>query len=380
MLKNRIRFDRNELAGAFGDLGTDLPLIIGIIAASGIDGASVLILFGLLQIFSGLWYQMPMPVQPLKAFAAIVISQKLPGNIIYGGGLAIGVLMLLLTLSGLITWLARVIPKPVIRGIQLGLGLQLAALALREYVPGDGATGYILAAMAFAITVALLGNRTYPPALLVIGLGMGYALLLKLNWLTISDSVGFSLPQLHVPSYPDILTGLVVLALPQIPLSLGNSILATRQIIHDHYPERAVDVKQISFTYSLMNLVAPFFSGIPVCHGSGGMAGHYAFGARTGGSVVVYGLVFLTMGFFFSGGFAQMVQIFPLPMLGVLLLFEGLALAALARDLMHVRRDWSIALLTGIVAGTMPYGYLIGLLLGTGLYYLAGRNLIGFGK
>ncbi|CAN5869269.1 putative sulfate/molybdate transporter [soil metagenome] len=375
-----IRFDRNELAGAFGDLGTDLPLIIGMIAASGIDGASVLLLFGALQIFSGLWYRMPMPVQPLKAFAAIVIAQRLPGGVIYGGGLAIGVLMLLLSVTGLITWLARIIPKPVIRGIQLGLGLQLATLALREYVPGDGVSGYVLAILAFGITVALLGNRTYPPALIVIALGVLYGLFLKLDWATLPTTIGFTLPQLHVPTYPDILTGLVLLALPQIPLSLGNSVLATRQIIRDHYPEREVGVRQISFTYSLMNLIAPFFSGIPVCHGSGGMAGHYAFCARTGGSVVIYGLVFLVLGLFFSGGFAQIVQIFPLPMLGVLLLFEGLALASLSRDLVHERRDWAVALLTGIVAGSMPYGFLIGLVLGTTLYYLAGRNLIGFGK
>lgn len=380
MLKGNIRFDRNELAGTFGDLGTDLPLIIGVIAASGIDSASVLVMFGLLQIFSGLWYGMPMPVQPLKAFAAIVISQKLGGNIIYGGGLAIGILMLLLTVSGLVTWLARVIPKPVVRGIQLGLGLQLASLALREYVPGDGLPGYLLAALAFGITVFLIGNRTYPAALLVIALGVAYAFFFKVDFSSISDSIGFATPKLHVPSYPDILTGLLVLALPQIPLSLGNSILATRQVIYDHFPDRKVEVKQISFTYSLMNLVAPFFSGIPVCHGSGGMAGHYAFGARTGGSVIIYGSIFLALGFFFSGGFEQMVQLFPLPVLGVLLLFEGLALAALAKDMALQKRDWSIALITGIVAGTMPYGYLIGLVLGSGLYYLAGKNLVGFGK
>src|SRR3712207_2459251 len=147
VLRQRIRFDRNELAGAFGDLGTDLPLIIGVIAASDLDSASVLTIFGLLQLFSGLWYGMPMPVQPLKAFAAIVIAQKVPAATIYGGGLAIGIIMLVLSLTGLINWLARVVPKPVIRGIQLGLGFQLATLALKEYVQADALGGYILAAV-----------------------------------------------------------------------------------------------------------------------------------------------------------------------------------------------------------------------------------------
>ncbi|HEX8658409.1 MAG TPA: putative sulfate/molybdate transporter, partial [Hymenobacter sp.] len=97
-----IRFDRNEVAGAFGDLGTDLPLLIGVIAASGVNSAGVLILFGLMQVFSGLWYRMPMPVQPLKAFAALVIAQKIPGRVIFGGGLAIGASMFFLSITGLI--------------------------------------------------------------------------------------------------------------------------------------------------------------------------------------------------------------------------------------------------------------------------------------
>lgn len=68
-----IRFDRNELSGAFGDIGTDLPLIIGMIIAAGLDSASVLIMFGVMQLLTGFVYRIPMPVQPLKAMAAIVI-------------------------------------------------------------------------------------------------------------------------------------------------------------------------------------------------------------------------------------------------------------------------------------------------------------------
>ncbi|MDR7521736.1 MAG: putative sulfate/molybdate transporter [Armatimonadota bacterium] len=127
-----LRFDRNEWAGAFGDIGTDLPLIVGMILAARLDSASVLCMFGAMQIVTGVWYRMPMPVQPLKAMAAIVITQKLTGNILYGGGFAVGLLMLVLTATRLIEWLARVTPLVVIRGIQFGLGLQLATLALRE--------------------------------------------------------------------------------------------------------------------------------------------------------------------------------------------------------------------------------------------------------
>ncbi|SHI38388.1 Molybdate transporter of MFS superfamily protein [Hymenobacter daecheongensis DSM 21074] len=376
----RIRFDRNELAGAFGDLGTDLPLLIGIIAASGLDSAGVLVVFGLMQVFSGVWYGMPMPVQPLKAFAALVIAQKIPGRVIFGGGLAIGLSMLVLAATGLIDALARLIPKPVIRGIQFGLALQLATLALKEYVPADGLPGFALAAAAFLITVVLLGNRRWPAALVVIALGVAYALLFKLDLATAQKAVGLHLPGFHIPQRADILTGAVLLALPQIPLSLGNSILATKQVLADHFPERNITVRQISLTYACMNLVAPFFGGFPVCHGSGGLVGHYAFGARTGGSVVLYGMLFLVLGLFFSQGFAEVVQIFPLPILGVLLLFEALTLAALLRDITSSRADLTVALLVGLLCAGLPYGYLVGLVVGTAVYYAMRRGWVGLGK
>ncbi|RPD49460.1 transporter [Hymenobacter sediminis] len=376
----RIRFDRNELAGAFGDLGTDLPLLIGVIAASGMDSAGVLIMFGLMQLFSGLWYGMPMPVQPLKAFAALVIAQKIPGRVIFGGGLAIGISMMVLSVTGLIDALARLVPKTVIRGIQFGLALQLATLALKEYVPADGLPGYALAAAGFLVTVVLLGNRRWPAALIVLTLGVTYGLIFKLDLATAQRALGLHLPSWHVPARADILLGAVLLALPQIPLSLGNSVLATKQVVDDYFPERPLTVRKISFTYALMNLVNPFLGGFPVCHGSGGMVGHYTFGGRTGGSVVLYGLLFLVLGLFFSQGFQQIVHIFPLPVLGVLLLFEALTLATLLRDISGSRSDLLLALLVGLLCSGLPYGYLVGLVVGTALYYAMQRGWVGLGK
>ncbi|MGO9608316.1 MAG: putative sulfate/molybdate transporter [Verrucomicrobiia bacterium] len=370
MSRNWIRFDRNELAGAFGDIGTDLPLIVGMILAAGLDSAGVLIMFGAMQIFTGLRYGIPMPVQPLKAMAALVIAQKLSGGVLFGGGLVVGVIMLVLTVTGLIEWLARVVPKTVVRGIQFGLGLQLALLALKDYVQADGAAGYALATVGFVIIIALMGNRRFPAALFVIALGIIYAFVFKIDLRTVSQGAGFRLPHLHSLTQQDLLAGLVVLAIPQIPLSLGNSILATRQVAEDFFPERPLTIRAISFTYSLMNLVNPWFGGVPTCHGSGGLAGHYTFGARTGGSVVIYGCLYLTLGLFFSGCFAQLIQIFPKPILGVLLAFEGLAMLLLVRDIAGSKTDLLIAMLVGLMAVGLPNGYAIGLIAGTALVYL----------
>ena len=376
----RLRFDRHEWSGAVGDLGTDLPLLVGMILAARLDAASVLAVFGLMQIFTGLWYRMPMPVQPLKAMAALVIAQKLPAATLYGGGLAIGIVMLALTLSGAISWVARVIPKPVIRGIQFGLGLQLASISLKEYVRSDGTAGWVLAAAGFLLTLWLMRLRRFPAAIALVGLGLAYALSTKLGAADFAHAAGFRLPQFHPAGWQDIRTGFLVLALPQLPLSLANSVLATRQVAADLFPERPLSVRQIGLTYSLMNLVNPFFGGVPTCHGSGGMAGHYAFGGRTGGSVIIYGSFYLALGLFLSNGFEKVIQIFPLPVLGILLLFESLAMLLLARDTAADKRDFAIAALTGLAAFFLPYGYVIGMVAGTLLHAAARREWIAFGR
>jgi len=374
----RARFDRNEFSGAFGDIGTDFPLIVGMILAAKLDVASVLIMYGLMQLFTGLLYGMPMPAQPLKAMAIIVIAQKLNGNILYAAGLAIGVVMLLLTVTGLIDWIARAVPKTVVRGIQFGLGMQLAYLALKDYVPADGRWGYALAGAAFLLTILLLGNRRFPPALFVIALGIIYAVIFKFGGASLpGHGFGIRLPQFHIPVWADIVTGFLLLTLPQIPLSLGNSILATRQVSEDLFPERHVTIKKISMTYSVMNLVNPFFSGVPTCHGSGGIAGHYAFGGRTGGSVITYGMIYLSLGLFFSGGFASAVKLFPLPILGIILLFEALALMKLVRDTMGKPGDFALVILVGLICFGIPYGYVVGLVVGTALAYLLPDRLSG---
>ncbi|RMF55015.1 MAG: transporter [Calditrichaeota bacterium] len=380
MMKSPLRFDRNEVSGAFGDIGTDLPLITGMILASGLDSASVLVVFGVAQMFSALVYRMPMAVQPLKAVAALVIAERLSGNLIFGAGLAIGLTMLFLTFTGLIDWLGRVLPKAVIRGIQFGLGAKLSLLALQNYVQADGSSGFLLAGISFVIIIFLMGNRRYPPALFLIILGILYALIFRIDLQVIPQSLGFSFPTFFVPQLDDIWQGFLLLALPQVPLSLGNSIYATNQIANDLFPEKKVTVKKIGLTYSLMNLIVPFFSGIPVCHGSGGLAGHYAFGGRTGGSVFIYGGMFLIIGLFFSNGFSELIHFFPLPVLGVILFFEGLTLMRFIGDTVGSKSDFSIALIVGLIAAGLPYGFLVGIVLGTIMYYINQRFRLGIGK
>lgn len=369
--QTKLRFDKQEFSGAFGDIGTDLPLILAMILAADLYVAGALIMFGVMQIATGIIYRMPMPAQPLKAMATLVIAQQIGGNVLLGAGLAIGVVMLILSLTGLLNKIATWIPKAVVRGLQLGLGISLCSLAFKNYISADSTAGYILAGVAFILVLFFLDNRKYPASLLVIGLGIVYAIVFKIDPGVVSHSLGFTLPAISVPSLDDITRGFVLLALPQIPLSLGNSIIATRQVAKDLFPDRPeISIKKIGITYSIMNLINPFFGGIPTCHGSGGMVGHYTFGGRTGGSVVIYGSLYLLLGLFFAGGFHHLVQVFPLPILGVILFFEGISLSSLIRDMIDNRKNFVVALVVGVIAFGLPYGFVISMIVGCLIYYL----------
>ncbi|HEY8945771.1 MAG TPA: putative sulfate/molybdate transporter, partial [Polyangiaceae bacterium] len=170
----RFRFDRHELAGSFGDIGTDLPLLIALIVTCKLDAASVCILFGVMQILTGVVYGIPMPVQPLKAMATIMLAQRLSPGVLEGGGIAIGAVMLLLASTGSLTWLARVVPKVVVRGMQLGLGISLALLATKSCT-ADGVVGYGLAAAATVALLALRRQHRIPAPLVVMACGLTYA-------------------------------------------------------------------------------------------------------------------------------------------------------------------------------------------------------------
>lgn len=372
-----LAFNRSELSGAFGDLGTDLPLLVGVIVATGMDPTAAFATFGALQVLSGLAYRMPMPVQPLKAMAAIAIASKLAPPLLAAGGLIVGVIMLVLANTGLLNWIANVVPKAVVRGIQVGLGLQLGTLALTRFMPADGARGWIVAAVALALAVTLRENKRLPAALVVLALGFVVAAFMWPH--DVALPFGFRMPRIPArwPTGDEFARASLLLALPQLALSLGNSVLATRQVASDLFPAREpLTVQRIGTTYGLMNLVAAPLGGLPVCHGSGGMAGHYAFGARSGGSVVIYGVFLLTAGFFCVGDPASFQRMFPGPILGALLLVEAVTILLLVRDMVPQRTAFALAVACGFTAAYAPYGYAVALIVGTVVWHV-GKTVEG---
>ena len=368
-IESRIRIDRNELSGAFGDIGTDLPLIIGLLIVSGLNPVNVFLLFGLSQIFSGLVYGLPMPVQPLKAVAIIAISQNLGSDMILAAGISLGIVMLILNKAGLIKYVFDLIPECVIRGIQFGLGINLIFLALLKYIPSQGLNGIVLAVVGLSAVCLLLGNRRFPPALVVILLGILYSLVFNADSKPVLAGFHFPSPDIYVPSLNEMITAFLVLGLPQLPLSLSNSLIATKKLSDDLFPEKKLTISRLANTYSIMNIAAPALGGIPMCHGSGGLSGHHAFGGRTGGSLVIYGAIFLALGIFFAGDLGSIQTLFPLPVLGVILTVEGFTLSRLIKKTSG-SKELLIAFLVGSICVTVKGGYAYALLAGTLIYYL----------
>jgi hypothetical protein len=236
----------------------------------------------------------------------------------------------------------------------------------------------MLATVSLLLIALLVRNRRVPAALVVIALGFVVA---AATWpADLAPPLGFALPSLppRMPTGPEFAEAALLLALPQLALSLGNSVLATKQVVTDLFPDREpLSVRKIGTTYALMNLASAPLGGLPVCHGSGGIAGHYAFGARTGGSIVLYGVFLIAAGLFLSSDPAAFQRLFPSAMLGALLLVEAVAILVLVRDLAVDRDAFVAAILCGLVAVFVPYGYAIALSLGTLGYWWYSRRRVG---
>jgi len=360
-------YNRMELAGAFGDLGTLIPFVLGYITLNKMDPLGILVAFGAFQIFVGFYFKTPIPVQPMKAIGGMAIAHGMTPGVIWGSGIFTGLFWLLMGLTGAVTWIEKITTKPVIRGIMLGLGLSfmIEGLGMMRAQPAVALGGAVL-------TLLLLSNRRLPATLMLLGYGMIFAFIQKpelvgeLSHLTIR----FRWPALALGqiSWKELLAGFIFLGLPQAPLTLGNAIIATVEENNRHFPDRKVTARKVSIDHGLMNLFSALIGGVPMCHGAGGMAGHLRFGARTGGALVILGTILVLIGLFLSDSVTLLLQIFPRPILGVLLFFAGVELALVVQDIKLKKQNLFVLLVTaGTAMWNMGVAYLAGLILYYGL-------------
>ena len=308
------RFDRSELAGAFGDLGTLVPFVVGYITIARLEPQGVLLGFGLLALATGLYFRTPMPVQPMKAIATVAVTQPqmvTPGAI-FASAVVTGVFWLGMGMSGAVSGLAALTSRPVVRGIVLGLGLSfiLEGVGLMHRGP-------LVAVPAVLLTFLLLSQPRVPAMLVLLAYGAAAALTLDPTLLRDLGGLApsFRLPALQVPllSWREVVTGALVLAVPQTALTLGNAVIATAEEHNALFPHRRISVRLLALDHGLMNLIAAPLGGVPMCRGAGGMAGHVRFGARTGGAIVILGVILLGGALFFADSVATLFRLFPSP-------------------------------------------------------------------
>jgi MFS superfamily sulfate permease-like transporter len=371
------RFSRMEWAGAFGDLGTLIPFVVAYIGMVGMDPFGILFAFGVSLVVCGAYYRTPMPVQPMKAAGAVAATQAAQTAVItpaavVGASLATGIIWLLLGMTGAARRVAALVPRFVVVGIVLGLGIAFMLEGVKMM-----ATGWLMAAIGLIGTVLLLTNRSIPAMflLLIFGTVCGViaepVLLSKLADVTIEfRAPSFALSDL---TWKDFGLGLVFLALPQLPLTLGNAIIGTAEENNRLFPDRAVNENKLSTSTGLLNVFGASMGGIPMCHGAGGMAGHVAFGARTGGATVILGVILLLLALFLSSSVQTLFSVLPKAILGVILFLTG---AQLALGSCEFSRNKPERFITLITAAFCIWNVGLGFLAGMVGAYLNKRGLL----
>jgi len=348
------RFDRMEWAGAFGDLGTLIPFVVAYISLLKMDPYGVLLAFGMAKIISGLYYKTPFPIQPMKAIGAVATTQAaqtiiITPNAVYGAGIVTGVIWLVLGVTGATKKAADLVSRPVAVGIIMGLGFGFMLEGIKMM-----SQGWWLGGAALLGTMLLLTSRAVPVMFLLLIVGafaavvQDPALLNKLSTI----HVDFRMPSFALGgiTWQEFMIGAIFLALPQVPLTLGNAIIAVTEENNRLFPDRPVTEKKVAISTGVMNLLGPIIGAVPMCHGAGGMAGHVRFGARTGGALIILGVLIVIIALLFSGSVEIIFRIFPAPILGVILFLTGAQLALGSCDFGKSKEDRFVSLVTAACA------------------------------
>ncbi|CAI8605854.1 unnamed protein product [Vicia faba] len=392
-----------ELNGAMGDLGTYIPIVLSLTLSKNLNLGTTLIFTGVYNILTGTIYGVPMPVQPMKSIAAEALSDTTFGVAeIMAAGILTSVAVFLLGATGLMQLVYKFIPLSVVRGIQLAQGLSFALTSVK-YVrkmqdlpkskalgprPWFGLDGLVLAIVCVCFIVIVNGagdgesenhhrccngvkKRTsrvrkivfsLPSAFIIFVLGVILAFIKKPN---VVHEIEFGPSSIEVVKFTKHAwkKGFVKGTIPQLPLTILNSVIAVCKLSKDLFPEKDFSVTSLSVTVGLMNLVGCWFGAMPSCHGAGGLAGQYKFGGRSGGCVALLGVAKLVLGLVLGTSLAHILNMFPVGILGVLLLFAGIELAMCARD-MNSKEDSFVALIctaVSLVGSSAALGFLVGM-------------------
>lgn len=380
----KTNFTLMEISGSLGDLGTLIPILISLSITHQVSLASSLVFGGLFNILSGFMFGVPICVQPMKAIAAAALSKQLSNEEIASAGMFVSGVVFFLGVTGLLTLVNRWIPLPVIKGIQVGAGLQLMFKAVDMLAPlawwGSSIKwqdNYWWVLFTCAIVLVGFKFKRFPSAFVVFIIG----LIIAIIDLVINKKQGPRFEIIHfpivVPSPSQFVNGIVQAGIGQFPLTTLNSVIAVIALANELFPQQGpFTPRPMAASVGIMNLIGCWFGSMPFCHGSGGLAGQYRFGARTEVSTLVLGLIKLFLGLFLGQSLLGLLNCFPKSILAVLLFVSGLELAKAGRvystnmnDDKSRQNDFMVLLVTtGLLTGYK--NDLIGFVGGMVTYYV----------
>lgn len=367
-----LKFSRTELAGGLGDLGLLLPISVALVTVNGLNATAVFASAGLAYIGTALYFRVPLPVQPLKAFAAAAIALKVDANTIAAGAALMAVVLAVISVTRSAGWLTARFPLVLVRGIQASVALLLVKAAWemaqkgnwKGLPPIDPTLSVGLALTVFAVLVLLRDNRFLPGTVIVLASGFGIGLAVS-GWPQ-GVELGPQALQLASPNMSDFSLALTALVIAQLPLTFGNSIVATTDAERTYFGEQArrVQPNRLAGSMAIWNSISALFYGLPICHGAGGATAHYKLGARTGGATLILGSALLVLAIVFG---ASLPLIFYLVVPGALagmLLYVAFQHGLLAASL----KGWGDRAIIVLVAiatlalGSLAWGFAAGLL------------------
>jgi MFS superfamily sulfate permease-like transporter len=356
------RHDRSilqEASGACGDLGTFIPHVIGAMTVAGLAPSGVLFGFGIFLISTGLFYGLPLPVQPMKAVSAVILTDGLKPGEVAAAGITLGIVLLVLGVTGWIGRLAHAIPQSVSAGLQLGLGLLMGVLGVKLMLQ----TPWI-ALPALAALFLLSRIPRCPAAPIVLGVAA------LAGWWSSSGvmphDIGFtpSIPQLVIPTWSEVWRSLEIAVLPQLSLTLTNAVIVTASLSRELFPTTGSIASECNLALSsgLANVLLCPFGAMPMCHGAGGLQAQYRFGGRTGLTPIIFGGVVLVLAVGFADHAAALFAIIPIGAVGALLILAGTDLAISRRLFDGKPSCWWVIGVTALV--TLTVNPALGLVLG----------------
>jgi MFS superfamily sulfate permease-like transporter len=364
---SKLRFYLNEVSGSFGDLGTFVPLIVGMVLMGSASISGALFWAGFFFITTGFTFGIPLAIQPMKAISTLAISNSYSQEIVTASGILAGLLILFAYKFKILTFLQKRLSLTIIVSIQVGLGIKLLLQSLKMLLSKLSLDfdGVIIGIFSIALILLAYRIKLIPSALILVLIGTIISIAKNPSTLLYLKP-NLELPSFIIPSAVDFIKG-VELAIAQVPLTIANSLLASVALIEKLFPKVHVKINSVARNVAYMNLIAPLLGGIPMCHGAGGIAAWYRFGARKGISMIIFGSLLLFFGLFYNKLFLSIIQTFPLGILGAMLLFVSLQLISQVKSLSY-RYDLIVSIITGIAIAVK--GMLIGLVVGAVLLYL----------